>query len=79
MPISAYVKPGRHGCRLGEYSGMSFERRRGATPFADLNQLLAELVDGVGQLLGDNFCGAYLQGSFAVAHADATATWTSSS
>jgi Domain of unknown function (DUF4111) len=41
-----------------------------ATPFADLNELLAELADGVPAVLGDNFCGAYLQGSFAVGDAD---------
>jgi hypothetical protein len=50
---------------------MSLEhRRRGATPFADLNQVLADLVEGVHDVLGDNFCGAYLQGSFAVGDAD---------
>jgi aminoglycoside adenylyltransferase-like protein/nucleotidyltransferase-like protein len=42
----------------------------GATPFADLNHVLAELVDGAQHVLGDNFCGAYLQGSFAVGDAD---------
>jgi predicted nucleotidyltransferase len=41
-----------------------------ATPFTDLNELLAKLVAGVRQILGDNFCGAYLQGSFAVGDAD---------
>jgi predicted nucleotidyltransferase len=44
--------------------------RYSATPFADLNEVLAELVDGVNAVLGDNFCGAYLQGSFAVGDAD---------
>src|SRR5581483_4838171 len=42
-----------------------------ATPFDDLNQLLVELVAGAGEVLGDNFCGAYLQGSFAIGDADA--------
>jgi hypothetical protein len=41
-----------------------------ATSFADLNQLLAELVDGARAVLGRNFVGAYLQGSFAVGDAD---------
>jgi Aminoglycoside adenylyltransferase, C-terminal domain/Nucleotidyltransferase domain len=53
---------------------MSLERERsrdGATEFAELNQLLVELVDGVREVLGDTFCGAYLQGSFAVGDADA--------
>jgi predicted nucleotidyltransferase len=45
--------------------------RDGATEFAELNQLLVELVDGVREVLGDTFCGAYLQGSFAVGDADA--------
>lgn len=40
------------------------------TPFDDLNQLLVELVDGAKEALGDSFCGAYLQGSFAVGDAD---------
>ena len=41
-----------------------------ATPFGDLNQLLAELVVDVRKALGRNFVGAYLQGSFAVGDAD---------
>ncbi|MDB5499779.1 MAG: hypothetical protein JWP28_3810 [Phenylobacterium sp.] len=36
------------------------------TPYADLNAVLAHLVEGARGLLGDNFVGAYLQGSFAV-------------
>jgi hypothetical protein len=40
------------------------------TSFADLNRLLAEFVEGVRAALGHNFCGAYLQGSFAVGDAD---------
>jgi len=47
------------------------KRERGdATPFDDLNQLLVELVVGAKEALGDSFCGAYLQGSFAVGDAD---------
>src|SRR5215471_5992950 len=42
-----------------------------ATSFGDLNQLLVELVGGAKEVLADNFCGAYLQGSFAVGDADA--------
>jgi hypothetical protein len=41
-----------------------------ATPFADLNQLLTELVEGAETVLGQNLVGAYLQGSFAVGDAD---------
>jgi predicted nucleotidyltransferase len=41
-----------------------------ATPYAELNAVLDELVAGARSILGDNFCGAYLQGSFAVGDAD---------
>jgi hypothetical protein len=41
-----------------------------ATPFDELNRLLVELVAGAEEILGDSFCGAYLQGSFAVGDAD---------
>ena len=47
------------------------QERGDATPFDDLNQLLVELVVGAEEVLGDSFCGAYLQGSFAVGDADA--------
>lgn len=40
------------------------------TNYADLNAILAELVSGARDVLGENFCGAYLQGSFAVGDAD---------
>jgi len=46
------------------------ERDRGETPFDDLNELLVKLVAGAKEVLGDSFCGAYLQGSFAVGDAD---------
>ncbi|HEX4711033.1 aminoglycoside adenylyltransferase domain-containing protein [Phenylobacterium sp.] len=36
------------------------------TPYAELNAVLTYLVEGARTLLGDNFVGAYLQGSFAV-------------
>ncbi|HEY8004064.1 MAG TPA: aminoglycoside adenylyltransferase domain-containing protein [Phenylobacterium sp.] len=39
---------------------------RQPTPYADLNAVLAYLVEGASRLLGDNFVGVYLQGSFAV-------------
>jgi aminoglycoside adenylyltransferase-like protein len=39
---------------------------RQPTPYSDLNAVLAHLVEGAKTLLGDNFVGAYLQGSFAV-------------
>src|SRR5437868_4750819 len=69
---------------MRQYSGMSPEHRdssgRGSpgigqiaaapTAFPELNRVLADLVEGVRAILGDNFCGAYLQGSFAVGDAD---------
>ena len=36
------------------------------TPYDDLNEFLAELVQQQQAILGDNFIGVYLQGSFAV-------------
>jgi predicted nucleotidyltransferase len=41
------------------------------TIYPDLNAVLSELVTTTQAILGDNFCGAYLQGSFAVGDADA--------
>jgi aminoglycoside adenylyltransferase-like protein/nucleotidyltransferase-like protein len=40
------------------------------TRYADLNELLGELVDGASEALGDDFVGAYLVGSFALGAAD---------
>jgi len=34
------------------------------TPFPELNAVLDELVSRVQSILGDDFVGAYLQGSF---------------
>jgi predicted nucleotidyltransferase len=42
----------------------------GPTAYADLNALLVDFVGRVRTILDDNFCGAYLQGSFAVGDAD---------
>jgi hypothetical protein len=42
---------------------------RQPTPFADLNAVLAHLLSETQRLLGGNFVGAYLQGSFAVGDA----------
>ena len=42
----------------------------GPTRFPELNAVLDELVSSVRAILGDNFCGAYLQGSFAIGEAD---------
>lgn len=41
-----------------------------ATIYPDLNGVLRELLAGVRVILKGNFCGAYLQGSFAVGDAD---------
>jgi hypothetical protein len=40
------------------------------TRFADLNEVLDDLLERVQAILGANFCGAYLQGSFAIGDAD---------
>jgi predicted nucleotidyltransferase len=40
------------------------------TPYPELNDVLRELVAGVREILADNVCGAYLQGSFALGDAD---------
>jgi predicted nucleotidyltransferase len=40
------------------------------TPYPELDAVLAELVAGARSVLGENFVGAYLQGSFAVGDAD---------
>ncbi len=40
------------------------------TAFAELNSVLADLITSTSRILGDNFAGAYLQGSFAVGDAD---------
>jgi hypothetical protein len=40
------------------------------TPYADLNVVLRDLVMRVRNVLGDNFIGGYLQGSFAVGDFD---------
>ena len=40
------------------------------TRFPELNAVLAELVDGARRVLEENFCAAYLHGSFATGDAD---------
>ena len=40
------------------------------TPYSELNDVLQELVDSVQEILGGDFVGAYLQGSFAVGDFD---------
>lgn len=40
------------------------------TPYAELNDVLRELVKGMREALGKNFIGAYLQGSFAIGDFD---------
>jgi hypothetical protein len=41
-----------------------------ATPYSELNQVLGVLVARIRNILGDDFVGAYLQGSFAVGDFD---------
>ncbi|GAA1032333.1 aminoglycoside adenylyltransferase family protein [Virgisporangium ochraceum] len=45
-------------------------RNHEPTPFAELNAVLAELAGRAAAILGADFVGAYLQGSFAVGDAD---------
>ena len=40
------------------------------TPYADLDELLAELLGHWQRILGDNLVGAYVQGSFALGSGD---------
>lgn len=40
------------------------------TAFPDLNAVLAQFLERTRSILGEHFCGAYLQGSFAVGDAD---------
>jgi predicted nucleotidyltransferase len=40
------------------------------TRFPEPNDVLRELVEGIRGILGESFCGAYLQGSFALGDAD---------
>ena len=51
---------------------MSTEHEAASTPtvFPELNELLAELVARVESILGENFVGAYLTGSFALGGGD---------
>jgi hypothetical protein len=45
------------------------------TPYPDLNTVLKELVENIQKALSENFVGAYLQGSFAVADFDLHSDW----
>jgi predicted nucleotidyltransferase len=46
------------------------QRAINATDYAELNTVLGKLVADVRAILSENFCGAYLQGSFALGEAD---------
>lgn len=52
----------------GSLSGQQRETR--PTVYAELNEVLADLVADANGILGGNFCGVYLQGSFALGDAD---------
>src|SRR5438094_1286383 len=58
----------RHSSRPGSVG--TCDIAAAPTAFPELNRVLADLVEGARAILGDNFCGAYLQGSFAVGDAD---------
>lgn len=45
-------------------------RQEVITPYAELDQLLVELLGHWRRILGDNLAGAYLQGSFALGAGD---------
>src|SRR5256885_9096557 len=49
---------------------MTRVRMAKATAFPELDAVLKEFVASVRAILAENFCGAYLQGSFAVGDAD---------
>ncbi len=44
--------------------------KTGPTRYDDLNDVLARFLAGVEEILGENLCGLYLQGSFALGDAD---------
>src|SRR5438309_382057 len=46
------------------------QMERSPTQFPELNAVLRELTERAHAILGDNFAGVYLQGSFAVGDAD---------
>ena len=48
----------------------AFAANPAPTPYAELNAVLARLVEGAHEALGDAFVGAYLQGSFALGDFD---------
>src|SRR5262249_61150604 len=58
-------KTAQHGREVKEMANAT------PTPYADLNTVRHELVSTARAVLGENFCGAYLQGSFALGDADA--------
>jgi hypothetical protein len=51
--------------------GETIGARAGPTEFPELNELLADFVRRVRSILGDDFVGAYLTGSFALGGGDA--------
>src|SRR3954465_13824854 len=52
------------------FTGRAYARRVRPTPFPDLNDVLAEFVEGLRRALGHGLVGAYLVGSFALGDAD---------
>ena len=56
--------------RSGTLYAMSGNSYSHPTQFIELNELLSQFVAQVERILGDNFVGAYLQGSFALGDAD---------
>lgn len=70
MPEHPTHHPSLHQDPAGRYRNPSGPVRPDPTPFDDLNELLVDLVQQARAVLGEDFVGAYLQGSFAVGDAD---------
>jgi len=68
--MSWTASPGEWFTSPVPHQGMTSPSHERPTAYPELNEILAELVAGAGRILGPNFCGAYLQGSFALGGAD---------
>jgi Domain of unknown function (DUF4111) len=69
-PVPASAPPTTIRVGLVAYSVAMTSPGSQPTQFAELNELLGQMVSDVKGILGDSFVGAYLQGSFALGDAD---------
>jgi len=70
-PNNSYTYPSPLATReKAGYSTAMTKYGSRTTQFAELNELLGQIVPQIKSILGDNFVGAYLQGSFALGAAD---------